>query len=414
MSDSPNVVAPEARSFGRAPVDSSVMRAQNSGLLVQMIWAERMISRVEISRRTGLSPSTVSLIVNMLSASGLVREMGTTTSARGRRPTQLSFCDDVFNIVGVELGIRHVAVALTDLRGQVKAFRSERHEMRDGPEGAIALMRDLINECVKEARVARRKLMGIGVAVPSPINQAAPGVLSERLYPAWAEYDIQKALEKSLRLPVFIDNDANLGALAEHWWGAGVGFQDLAYIKIGGGLGSGHVLRGEVYRGASGAAGEIGHVSIDPAGPQCVCGARGCITMYVGSDALVERCKKLFKDKRFDIAELLRRAELRDPRAVALLEEVAGYLGQVISGSIVNLMNPAVIVLGGEITGAGSLLLEPLRQFVRERAWNTSLDTARIVTSTLGPRAIAVGAATLYLDEALRHPERFLLAEAAE
>lgn len=386
------------------------MRAQNSGLLVQMIWSERLISRVEISRRTGLSPSTVSLIVNQLTEAGLVREVGTTTSARGRRPTQLSFCDDVFNIVGVELGIRHVAVAITDLRGQVKAFHSHRLDMRKGPAGALELMRTLINDAVKEARVPRRKLMGIGVAVPCPVNQAAPGVLSERVYPTWADFDLQKALEKYFKLPVLIDNDANLGALAEQWWGAGVGVQDLAYIKIGAGLGSGHVLRGDVYRGATSFAGELGHISIDPAGPKCACGARGCITMYVGSDALVERARSIFKEKSFDIGELVRRAELRDPRASALLEEVAAQLGTVIVGSVINLLNPSVIVLGGEITGSGSLLLEPLRQFVRERAWNTSFDTARIVTSSLGPRAIPVGAATLYLNQALREPEQLLFA----
>ncbi len=390
------------------------MRAQNSGLLVQMIWSERQISRVEISRRTGLSPSTVSMIVAELTRSGLVHEVGTVTSARGRRPTMLAFNDDVFNIVGVDIGVRHIAVALTDLRGKVRAFRTERHEMRDGPEGTMSLTRDLINECVKQDRVPRRKLMGVGVALPTPVSQADPGQLSELLYPAWANFDLKKNLEKTFRLPVRIDNDANSGALAEHWWGAGVGVHDLAYVKIGAGIGSGHIMRGELYRGATGTTGEIGHVSIDAKGPECVCGAHGCLTKYIGSDTLIPLVRKALDDKRAGITEFVQRIQSGDRRALQLIQMVAERLGQVISGSLINLMNPSVIVLGGEITAAGPFLLEPLRRYVEQRSWANSFDSKRLVISDLGPQAIPIGAATLYLDEALRHPERFLMASAAE
>jgi len=403
----------EGATFRRVPVDSSVMRSQNAALLVQMIWAERQISRIDISRRTGLSPSTVSVIVNTLVDAGLVREVGTTTSARGRRPTLLAFCDDIFHIVGVEIGIRHVAVALTDLRGKVRAFRTERHEMRDGPAETLGKVRGLVNECVKEGKVSRRRLMGVGVAVPSPIDRSRPGVLSARLYPAWSDFDVQEDLEKNLRLSSLIDNDANLGALAEHWWGAGVGFDDVAYVKIGAGIGSGHILRGQLYRGASGTAGEIGHVCVDAHGPACVCGGRGCLAMLVGSDSLVAQARKLFGSKRATVADIVQEAHGGDRRAVRLLEEVAQHLGQVLVGTLINVMNPGVIVLGGEITAASNLLLEPLRKYVAERTRSIPFDTAHIVFSSLGPQAIAIGAATLYLDDAIRHPERFFTESAA-
>jgi predicted NBD/HSP70 family sugar kinase len=403
----------EGRVVRRAAVDSAVMRAQNSGLLVELIWAEREISRVEISRRTGLSPSTVSMIVNTLAGAGLVREVGTATSARGRRPTLLSFCDDVLNIIGVEIGIRHIAVAVTNLRGQVRTFRKQPHDMRRGPEGTLAKVRDLINESIKESHLPRKRIMGIGVAVPSPIDQARPGVLASLIYPAWHGYDIRADLEKSFKLPMSVDNDANLGALAEHWWGAGVGFGDLAYVKIGAGIGSGHIVRGEIYRGSRGTAGEIGHVSVDPRGPQCVCGQRGCLAMLIGSDVLSLRAQKIFNDKRAGVAEIIRHAEEGHAGGLALIGEIAEHLGRVVLGTLVNVINPATIVLGGEICGAGDLLLEPLRRFVRERMTVASFDPLRIVFSRLGPQAIAIGAATLHLDEALRHPERFLPADAA-
>jgi predicted NBD/HSP70 family sugar kinase len=385
------------------------MRAQNSSLLVQLIWTEQRISRVEISRRTGLAPSTVSLIVGALSEAGLVREVGTQTSARGRRPTLLTFNDDVYNILGLELGIRHVAVALTDLRGRVRAFRTERSELRLGPKGTLDKARELIGECLKEGRVSKKKVLGIGVGVPSPINQYQPGLLSKRLYPSWADYDVKKDLEKSLRLPVFIDNDANLGALAEQWWGAGVGKEDLVYVKLGAGIGAGHVLGGELYRGAAGTAGEIGHICVDPRGPECSCGGRGCLTKFISSDTLIPRAQQLFKDKHAGIHSITDRARSGDPKALELLKEVAEYLGQVIVGSLINLMAPSVIVLGGEICSAGNLLLDPLREFVSRRLLTDAFDAKSVVLSGLGQQSVAIGAATLYLDEALRQPERFLL-----
>jgi predicted NBD/HSP70 family sugar kinase len=397
----------------RAPVDSSVMRAQNSGLLVELIWGEREISRVEISRRTGLSPSTVSMIVASLEEAGLVREIGTQSSARGRRPTLLTFCDDVFNIVGVEIGIRHIAVVLTDLRGQVRSFKRESNDMRRGPQGTLEKVRDLVSDSIKESHLPKKRIMGIGVAVPSPIDRSRPGVLASLLYPAWKGYDIVANLEKSFKLPMSVDNDANLGALAEHWWGGGVGLADMAYVKIGAGIGSGHIVGGELYRGAGGTAGEIGHVCVDPKGPACVCGGRGCLTTLIGSDALAVRAQKLFHDKRAGTSDIVAQAAMGHPGAIALLEEIAGHLGQVLVGAVVNVMNPAAIVLGGEICGAAEQLLDPLQRFVRERSAVASFDAGRITMSRLGPQSIAVGAATLHLDEALRHPERFLTAGAA-
>jgi predicted NBD/HSP70 family sugar kinase len=384
------------------------MRTQNSALLIQLIWSERRISRIEISRRTGLSPSTVSLIVNALTRAGLVREVGRVESARGRRPTLLAFCDDFLHILGVELGVRHVAVAVTNLRGRVSAFRSTQQEMRDDPRRTLAAVGELVHECLRESRVPRRRLMGVGVAVPSPMQREGPHVLSELFYPAWKGIDLEASLRSSLRLPVMIENDANLGALAEHWWGAGAGVPDLTYVKIGAGLGAGHIIGGDLYRGTLGTAGEIGHVSFDPGGEPCICGARGCLSTLIGSDALIARGRLVLGRQNTDVAAIVRAASAGHPGAAALIEQTARYLGQVIVGSIVNVLGPGLIVLGGEITAASSLLLDPLRRFVGDRSWMGAFDTSRIVLGTLGARAIAVGAATLHLADAVRSPELFL------
>jgi DNA-binding transcriptional ArsR family regulator len=195
------------------------MRAQNSGLLVELIWAEREISRVEISRRTGLSPSTVSMIVASLEEAGLVREIGTQSSARGRRPTLLTFCDDVFNIVGVEIGIRHIAVVLTDLRGRVRSFKRESNDMRRGPgnagEGARSRQRFDQREPPAQAnqgtvwRYRARSISRARCARESPL-------------PAWKGYDIVANLENrsSFRCP---STTARTSARSPTLVGRGVG-----------------------------------------------------------------------------------------------------------------------------------------------------------------------------------------------
>jgi predicted NBD/HSP70 family sugar kinase len=168
------------------------------------------------------------------------------------------------------------------------------------------------------------------------------------------------------------------------------------------GIGSGHIIRGALYRGAGGTAGEIGHIAIDPNGPQCVCGLRGCLATLIGADALRAKAKKLWGKRKAPptIADIVGGARAGDPVARQLVDEVGQVLGIAVAG-VLNLLNPAVVVLGGEITGVGELLLEPLRASIRARALSMSVAETRIVASRLGERSIAVGAATLVLEAAL-------------
>jgi predicted NBD/HSP70 family sugar kinase len=382
--------------------DAAGMRSQNAALVLQLIWRERQISRAEIARQTGLSPSTVGAIVGELDAAGLVREIGAGTSRGGRPPVLVGFRDDAYLLVGVELGATHVSSVLTDLRGNVRCFRDRRVAVRDQPAAALAAARELADECLAAERVSKRRLLGLGVAVPSPVHPARPGKLSSLLMPAWRDVDVQEDLSTAFGLPVFVDNDANLGALAERFWGEGVGGEDLAYIKIGTGVGSGHIIRGELYRGVGGTAGEIGHVAIDPAGPECVCGLRGCLATLIGSAALLARARKRWgaRKRRPTIADIVTGARDGDPVARGLVDEVGRDLGIVVAG-LLNVINPAVVVLGGELTAVGDLLLDPLRATIRRRALSTSVAETRIVSSRLGERAIPVGAATMVLEAAL-------------
>ncbi len=256
--------------------------------------------------------------------------------------------------------------------------------------------------------------MGIGVAVPSPFDPAHPDQLSTIVLPAWEGRLGLEGLSERFGVPLMVDNDANLGALAEHWWGAGRGVDDFAYIKLATGIGSGHIIRGEIYRGATGVAGEIGHTAIDPSGKPCICGLRGCLVTMIGTPALLERAEELLKEHpksvlagdSFNIRDLEDAALNGDQVALQVAQEAAGHLGIVVAG-LLNLLNPSMVVVGGDLVGLGELLLVPLRETARSRTLVSSVKAAEIRTSELGLRSVAIGAATLVLKAALEDSRLF-------
>jgi predicted NBD/HSP70 family sugar kinase len=384
--------------------------------VLQLIWQERSLSRADIARQAELSRSTVSEIVGEILPMGLVSECGEGPSRGGRRPILLEFKDDACVILGVEMGASHVEVVLTDLRGRVLDSRVRDHPVRTDPPGTRALIAELCTMCMAGRP---EPLVGIGVAVPCPVDLTDSHRLSEVVMPAWNGELGLEPLEEQFGVPVIVDNDANLGALAEYWWGVGQGVEDLAYIKVATGIGSGHVVGGEIYRGASGFAGEIGHIAIDPRGRRCVCGLNGCLVTLVGGRALVERANEI-RDAHpgstlaggvETISQIEDAALDGDPLGLAVAHEAANNLGIAISGML-NLLNPSMVVIGGDLARLGDLLLTPLRETVAIRTLVSSVAAAEIRTSTLGLQSIAIGASTLVLKSALADSRLFPRVEA--
>ncbi len=376
--------------------------------VLRLIWEERRISRADIARRAGLSRSTVSEIVGEILPTGLVAEVGEGPSRGGRRPVVLEFQDDICVILGVEMGAAHVAVALTDLRGRVLAWESQDHSVRNDPPGTRAVIAALCRACLACEVAKGRPLVGVGVAVPCPVDPFDPAGLSTVVLPSWRGRLDLGDLGRELGVPVLVDNDANLGALAERWWGLGEGVDNLAYIKVATGVGSGHIINGEIYRGATGVAGEIGHVAIDPHGKPCICGLRGCLATFVGAEALVARAAELLKahpesplaTQTITAHAIEDAALVGDALALQVVNEAAEHLGTAIAG-LLNLLNPAMVVLAGDFSRLDELVLRPLRASVRSRTLISSVAAAEIAISKLGPRSVAVGAATLVLKAAL-------------
>lgn len=395
------------------------LRAHNTSLLLQAIWAEAGISRADLARKSGLSRATVSDIVGEFVADGAVEEAEAAPSSGGRPPIRLQFRDGSRHILGLELGASHVSGVRTDLRGQVLSRFNVECDVEQDPAGTLAHLDRGITTLKAGAQGV--PILGIGLGVPSPILATEPGQLAAHLFPRWSGINLSRHLSSTYGLPVIMDNDANLGALAEHWWGAGRGVADLAYIKLGTGVGAGILIAGAIHRGATGIAGEIGHTTIDPSGPQCRCGLHGCLEAFVGTASLLARAEErlvLMPERpawalpRATVRELIRSAHEGDPTARSLIESAGTWLGIAIA-NLLNLVNPGRVVLGGRLTEAGSLLVDPLVAALERRALWTSVAGSSVVISTLGDDAVALGAATLVLQRALHTPSLLLGGPAA-
>ena len=390
-----------------------------SNLMLKLIWRRKEISRADIARVMDLSRSTVSRIVSDLQSTDLVADVGVGPSRGGRRPVLVAFQDGARVILGVDVGASHVSVALTDLRGRVLAWRERGHPVRSDPAGTLRLIGELCDACLAARDRPFSDLVGIGVAVPSPVDPRNPGRMFDRIFPAWRGHSVVDHLQTRYDTAVVVDNDANLGAVAEHRWGWGVGVDDLTYLKVSTGIGAGHIIGGRLNRGSAGMAGEIGHLATASDGPPCVCGNRGCLATFAGTLAVLNRVEallpehadSLLADRRLSIAAFEEAALASDPLALRVVHETAQHLGTAIAG-VLNLMNPATVILGGSLARLGDLLLEPLRDAVSRRTFAGSLASATIRTSALGPQSIALGAATHILDSALADTRLFLRAAA--
>ena len=382
--------------------------------VLDLVWQRREVSRAEIARHTGRSRSTISEVVARLLDTGLVEEVGSGESRGGRRPILIGFRDEGGVILGVDLGATHVSVILTDLRGSVLAWHDRAYPVRTDPGGAGKLVVALCRDCLAEWKGNAGLLMGIGVAVPSPVDPESPDRVLERIHPAWRGRAILDRLDAAFGAPVFVDNDANLGAVAERWWGKALGVDDFLFLKVATGVGAGLMIGGEIYRGSTGVAGEIGHIVVDPRGPECVCGSHGCLATFVGTEALVERTRDLLPSfptsalagMDLNIKAIEDAALKDDPVALRVVHEAAHHLGIALAG-VLNLLNPGSVVVGGSLARAGDRLLVPLREAVLRRTLVTSAAAAEIAVSELGPRVTALGAATHVLVAALADPTLF-------
>jgi predicted NBD/HSP70 family sugar kinase len=382
---------------GRRGVGSlSRLRDSNIQQVFEVLRVEGAVTQAEIARATRLSPATVSNIVGELRSRGIVR-----TSRGGGRAVALSLDPTAGVVIGVDFGNRHRRMAVSDLAHNILA--EERHPLdpghhvQEGVAATVAGVDRLLAECGRQ----RSEVLAVAVGLPGPVDPATGQVGSSGILPGWADVHIGEAFESALGVHVAVDNDANLGALGEMHWGAGRGFRDFTYLKVTTGIGAGLVLDGSLYRGAAGTAGEIGHTTIDENGPVCRCGNRGCLELFAATPALLDLLRQRDEEV-LTVRDLLEFSEAGDPGCRRVLEDAGRHIGVALA-NLCNLISPRLIIVGGELVGAGDALLQPMRESMARRAVPAAGQRAEIVPGALADRASVLGAVALALLESAHH-----------
>jgi predicted NBD/HSP70 family sugar kinase len=252
-----------------------------------------------------------------------------------------------------------------------------------------------VGEVLEEARLSRGSIVGVGMGLPGPVDQTSGVLGATTILPAWRGVRAAEAMAESLGLPVRVDNDANLGVLGEWTWGAAVGTRNSTYLKVATGIGAGLIIDGRLFRGSAGMAGEIGHVIIDPDGPLCRCGNRGCLEMLAGVPPLLDLLRPALGDVALkDVVELTRAGNAGCRRVIT----DAGVMIGMAVGSLCNLVNPERVVVGGDLAATGQVLIDGLRTGLARAAIPPAAEI-EVVTGVLGERAEVLGAVALALRE---------------
>lgn len=382
------------------PGSQASLRQANQRRVIRTVRAAGSMTQAEIARATGLSAATVSNIVRELSSSGVVAVRP--TSSGGRRARAVSLSRAAGLVVGIDFGHSHVRVAVGDLAHEVIAedtvFIDVDSSAADGLDEAERLVRGALRKVGAEPD----DIIGIGLGVPGPIESSG-AVGSVSILPGWAGVNPREELARRFGRPVYVDNDANLGALGEATWGAARGMTEAAYIKLATGVGAGILVGGRVYRGVSGTAGEIGHITLDETGRMCRCGNRGCLETYAGARYLIELLRPTYaEDEELTAGRVVEVALAGDVAFRRVIADAGRHVGLGVA-NVCNLLNPQMVVVGGELAGVGDVLLDPIREVVRRCTLPSAADRLSVVAGVLGDRAQVLGALALVIHEADVH-----------
>ena len=381
------------------------LRAANRRAVTSALSDMGPMSRADLARATGLSATTVSSLVNALVEDGAVTE--TTDRARphkggsGRPPVLVALTLRPGHVAGIDIGHHHVRVAVADRAGTILAEDAAPSDT-DGHgertlEQAVALLESVVART--DGRVT--DLVGAALCVPGRIDRRSSshdgGIL-----PGWRGLAPGLEMQERLGIPVAVDNDANLGAVAEHRHGAAEGASDVIYVKVASGLGAGLVLAGRLHRGATGIAGEVGHVAVRDDGLVCRCGSRGCLETEVSATRLLQLLQPAYGD--LDVPDLLRRDADGDPGVQRVLVDAGQAIGRALAG-LCTVLNPEVVVVGGSL-GASPSLVGGVSAAVEHFAQPDAAAAVEVRAGHLGDRAELVGAVAVAIARADQYPLR--------
>ena len=370
-------------------------------------------SRHGLAEVLGFSKSKANALIANLVEQGLLAEHGLQQSSGGRRAENLKLNGALGVVVGVDIGATSLDVAVLRPDLSVLAQHGEPADVRQGPGVVLARVRVLMRELLAQCHLTPKDVLGIGIGVPGPVNFAAGQLVNPPLMPAWDSFSIRDVLREEYAAPVFVDNDVNLMALGE-LWRLQRSLTNFLVIKVGTGIGCGIVCHGEVYRGAAGSAGDVGHICVDQEGPRCHCGNLGCVEVMAAGPAITrmateaatsgesEALAKVLREQghleALDVGEASRAG---DAAANAIVQHAGKLIGQMLA-SVVNFFNPSHIFIGGGITRIGPLFLAAVRQSVYQRSLALSTRHLEIQYTPLGAQGGVIGAGVLAMQESLK------------
>jgi glucokinase-like ROK family protein len=370
-------------------------------------------SRHGVAERLGFSKSKANGLIAGLVEQGLLAEAGLQRSSGGRRAENLQLNDALGVLIGIDIGATSLDIAVLGPDLRPLAQHTEATDVRQGPGVVLARVRVLMRELLARCGHTAKQVMGIGIGVPGPVNFQIGQLVNPPLMPAWDGFSIRDALREEYAAPVFVDNDVNLMALGE-LWRLKRSLQNFLVIKVGTGIGCGIVVHGEVYRGAAGSAGDVGHICVDQEGPRCHCGNVGCVEVMAAGPAITRMAvqaaeagesemlaERLRTQGRLDAIDVGHAGRAGDAAANGIIQRAGNLLGQMLA-SVVNFFNPSHVFIGGGITHIGPLFLAAVRQSVYQRSLALSTRHLEIQYTPLGPQAGLIGAGALAMQETLK------------
>ena len=390
--------------------DQALVRQINLSLIMHALWTDSPISRARLSQKTKLNKTTVSDLINELNERGFVREIGMQTSGTGRPATLLTLDPAAGYIVSCEIGVGFVEVLVTDFAPKAIWQIKEPVKSETTQSEIIDHMLALLHEAVKRGKSSADKLLGIAVGVPGMVDHASGNILFAPNL-KWRNVPLLTLLEEeSFGAPIYVDNEANMAALGEHYFGAAQEYSEILYLSGNVGLGGGFLSNGQLRRGASGMAAEYGHMTVDPHGELCNCGNYGCWETTVSQNSLykkvinavlsgepsiiVERTQGQWE--RLSVEMIVEAAQAGDKVAIRALEEIGHSLGVGIA-SLLNALNPEIVVLGGILSIASEFLFPVVNEEIQKRALQWNRESVKVVRAAHGSDAcVKGGTATVY------------------
>jgi glucokinase-like ROK family protein len=398
--------------------DQESLRQFNLSTVLTHLRQNAPISRATLAEITGLNRATITRLVRELIEHGFVREMGFQSISAGRPSILLQLDPEAGCIIGAEIEVKFGSVILTDLSAHVLWRQEVDFGDEDEPERVLTSIAQLIRQAIGKAGEKNRHILGLGMSLPGLVDVSS-GVLLFAPNMRWSDVPVKQWLEREFSIPIYVDNKANMAALAESYFGSARGSEYVLYINITAGVGAGIVLNQRIMPGVSGLAGEVGHMAINPDGPKCNCGSQGCWETYVSALAVFRRVRETILDgeesqlgdvvrdgfERITMPLMVEAARKGDQVALTSFEETGYYLGVGLA-NLINTFNPQKVVLGGYVTQAHEFLLPVIQKTVQERALRWPREAAEIVVATYLNDASLMGAVATVYGQILSNPNQ--------